>query len=149
MKELRLELVPKPLWGTNLRSLLPKEWPLISRTQRRRAEGRCEICLRPTPFQHLDCHEKWEYNDAARTQILVGLEAICKMCHDAKHYGHTMKVHSTEYCAKVLQHIATVNGWNEALVEGHIQSAVSKWRHRSKYFWKQDISWIYEVWEAA
>lgn len=149
MKALRLELVPKPLWGINLRSLLPKEWPTISKTHRVRANGRCEVCLRPTPFQQLNCHEVWEYEDKTSTQVLVGLEAVCTMCHDAKHYGRTQTVHSRLYCAKVLEHLSNVNVWTETQIERHIRDAMAKWRHRSKRPWKQDISWIYEVWEAA
>lgn len=73
-KKLRLELIPGPLWGRNLRSnvvgLGPGRWLKLSRATRA-ALGKCAIC---GGTERLHGHENWEYVERPRSGVatLVG-----------------------------------------------------------------------------
>lgn len=84
---LRLELIPEPLWGRNLRSnvvgLGPGRWLKLSRATRS-ALGKCSICGRK---DRLHDHENWRYVERSRSGVatLVGVDAICTICHSVQH----------------------------------------------------------------
>ena len=67
--KLNFELVPDGCWGSNLRTVLPKElWDVVRRDAYARAGGKCMICGAPTA--RLEAHERWSYDEAAHIQKL-------------------------------------------------------------------------------
>lgn len=87
--KLRLELIPHPLWGMNLRSnvvgLGPGRWLKLSRTTRA-ALGKCSIC---GGKHRLHGHENRKYAEKPRSGVatLVSVDAICTTCHSVQHWG--------------------------------------------------------------
>ena len=135
MKILKIELVPKTSWYTNLRNILPEKWDEIRRESYKKANYKCEIC--GVKEHLLECHEVWEYDAQKYIQKLVGLEVLCSSCHMVKHAG--LAQHQGKL-SKVIGHLAAVNHWdvNEAIE--HVDQAFKEWMERSKLSWEIDIS---------
>lgn len=89
MNEMRLqfELIPEGRSKKNLRNALANEiWDVLRKQRYKYADNKCEICGEP---DRLECHEIWGYQfDSDRNihiQFLIGLIALCNMCHRVKH----------------------------------------------------------------
>ena len=83
--KLNFELVPDGCWGSNLRNVLrPAAWNAVRKAVLARAGGKCEIC---GAGGRLEAHERWEYDETRGIQKLVGIEALCRKCHETKHVG--------------------------------------------------------------
>ena len=138
--KLTIELVPKNLWGKNLRSLLSKEeWDILRKGCYRRADYVCEVCGGRGDEWPVECHEIWEYNDSTSIQRLAGLIALCPSCHEVKHFGRSSSVGKGETAHAQL---SKVNGWTAAQTEHYLTQAFLEWRERSKSEWRLDISWV-------
>src|SRR6266542_3657855 len=85
--KLEVELVPRTAWGKNLRTQPPRrEWGKI-RTDVCAYQGhKCAICKAEG---RLICHELWDYDDRNHIQKLTGFKAVCSMCNNVIHLGHT------------------------------------------------------------
>lgn len=137
---LTIELVPKNQWGMNLRSELPTgQWNRLRRSVYKDADYKCEICTGIGPKHPVECHERWDYNEATRTQTLLGLIALCPACHEVKHIGRTQAVGRME---QALQHLMDVNGWGADRAFEYVDEAFGVWHRRSQEGWTLDISWI-------
>ena len=139
--KLTIELVPSISWFTNLRSLFPKEkWDKLRKTCYKKANYRCEVCGGKGNKWPVECHEIWEYDDTNKIQKLTGLTALCPSCHEVKHIG-LAKIKGNY--SRSLEHLCKVN--NCSSMEGiyYIEQCFKKYKERSKYKWKVDIS-IYE-----
>lgn len=143
---LDFELVPNTCHGQNLRTLLPRpEWQSISRFVRNDANGVCEICgRRVNGISELECHEEWKYvkkrkknGKVKRIQKLVGLKAVCPMCHAVKHIGFA--AHTGIYDDAV-DWFMQVNGATYKEFKQESDKAWKKQRKRSKHKWKLDCS---------
>lgn len=134
---LTIELVPSSAWASNLRALLPKrDWDRIRHCVYERARTRCEVCGGIGRQHPVECHEVWEYEDSTGVQRLVGLLALCPLCHQAKHFGSTaMRGHGRAAIA----HIAKVNRWAFPLAQRYVDDALSKWAERSARKWTLDL----------
>jgi 5-methylcytosine-specific restriction endonuclease McrA len=92
-KWLTIELVPKTSWCKNLRNELTQEdWDVLRKEAYRRAGYECEICGGRGEKWPVECHERWEYDDAANVQSLSGLVALCPKCHRVKHIGRVERM---------------------------------------------------------
>ncbi len=141
-----LELVPATSWGDNLRSRLrPYQWDRVRRATYLGADGRCEICGGVGTRHPVEAHEVWDYDDVRHVQTLVGMIALCPLCHSAKHIGFTMSAHpgGPEYLARVIEHICRVNRWSTAQFERDLQRAMAQWERRSRHQWTLDIEMIW------
>jgi len=131
---LTVELVPKPLWGKNLRSILPPaRWAELRCHCLDVANHRCAGC--GAPGNH--CHEVWEYDDIMFVQRLRTLACLCSRCHDVVHLGHAQLEGRGEQAFRTLM---AVNEWDSFQANEHIKWAAGKWRWRNKHRWSQDIS---------
>lgn len=100
-------LIPRPLWGINAHGLLAWEsWQQIRQNTFSRDMHCCVICSHKG---RLECHEVFEYDDAAGIAILVRLESRCGDCHDCNHLGR-LKVKEPEKFKDALRRIARING---------------------------------------
>lgn len=139
MKEytLTIELVPRTCWGKNLRSSVPNRWESIRKYVVDKAAGYCAICEEKT--NHLHAHEQWAYDDKTRIQKLTDVIAICPLCHEVKHLGHTQKEGRGE---EAKQHFLGVNGAAPAEYSVACSKAKKIFDERSKHEWEMDTTWL-------
>ncbi|MFB9239927.1 hypothetical protein ACFFWC_31120 [Plantactinospora siamensis] len=147
---LRVELVPRPLWGRNLRAVLPRsDWQRLRRWALDRAGERCEPCgLTVAGGRYLICHERWTYDHATRTQTLIGVEIHCGDCDLVTHVGRAGVVGGPLLVGQALRRLAELNGWTPAEALFHYRAARTEWQERSQHPWQQDLTW-YDRWVAA
>ena len=146
MGRLTVELIPRTLFFSNVRTLLPKKyWDNIRKDSYEKAQNKCEICGdigKNQAYGHnVGCHEIWEYDDEKRIQKLTGLISLCPKCHQVKHFGRTSAIGKQ---AEAFKHMEKVNNWNHKQCLDHLKLAMSEWMDRSKYQWFIDLSYLNE-----
>jgi hypothetical protein len=146
MGKLTVELIPKTLFFSNIRTLLPKKyWDLIRNESYQKANHKCEICGdtgKEQGFRHnVECHEIWEYDDVKRVQKLTGLVSLCPMCHQVKHFGRTSAIGRQP---EAFKHMEKVNNWKHRDCVNHLKDVMAQWMERSKYKWFIDLSYLIE-----
>lgn len=135
---LTIELVPAGTWGDNVRSAVTKEqWDRIRRAVYKRAGYKCEICGGKGKEWPVECHEVWHYDGEQHIQKLVGLIALCPMCHKCKHMGFAF---ASGVGAETLLHLTEVNDWSVGKAFFYYKEMYKMWEQRSKYHWHVDIS---------
>lgn len=138
--KLNIELVPSTSWFSNLRSLLTaEEWDKVRKGCYKHAGYKCEICGGVGPKHPVECHETWEYDEENGVQKLVGLIALCPMCHKTKHYGYA-RISGNE--KQVKEHFMKVNNMNEKETDEYIESVFKEWETRSSMQWTLDVSFL-------
>lgn len=138
--KLTLDLVPRSTWEWNVRSELTKtQWDKLRKQVYEKAGHRCEICGGVGSRHPVEAHEKWVYDDNTHVQTLVGIEALCPMCHKTRHFGLSIQLGVAAACE---HHMMKVNGWSINQVIDHINQAFKVWQERSKYAWHLDLSWL-------
>ena len=139
-KLLTIELVPRTAWFSNVRSMVSKkDWDTIRKETYEQANNKCEICGGVGTRHPVECHEIWEYDDKKHIQKLNGMIALCPECHEVKHIGLAGK-HGRGEIAQV--HLAKINRWTMIQTSDYINGQVSKWKQRSTFMWKIDLSWL-------
>jgi hypothetical protein len=137
---LYVDLIPKSSWFSSLRSILPDgQWDILRREAYKRARYECEICGGKGDRHPVECHEIWEYKDDI--QKLVGLQAICPMCHQVKHIGLALTRNDGDIGPQT-KHMMYVNDWSRKETYKHIDDSFEVWRNRDYTNWKLDISLI-------
>jgi hypothetical protein len=144
---LRIELVPRPLWGKTLAKTLPRpKWQAVRAWALRRAGNACEVCgFSPGDGRGLICHEVWAYDDVRMIQSLTGVEMHCADCDRVTHFGRTSTLGQPELVAAALARLGRINGWSPEQVRAYRLEAREQWRTRSTHEWTQDTSW-YDRW---
>lgn len=143
--KLQIELVPKPLWGLNLRSadgLGKARWDKLRRSLVEASGGRCIIC---GSTRKLHGHEVWAYREkrTAGIGLLLGIEIVCIDCHDIHHWARTVKLiqagivkHSRDMALR--KHFRKVNGCRQIDFDNYFLRCLRIWKRRSKKKWKID-----------
>lgn len=147
MEKLKIELIPKTCFFSNVRTLLPsKYWDILRKASYEKAGHVCEICGdngRNQGYKHtVECHEIWDYDDKLKVQILRGLISLCPRCHQVKHFGRTSAVGLQ---AVAFKHMEKVNKWNHKDCVTHLAETMTEWADRSKYKWRLDIQILTEL----
>lgn len=145
--KLRLDLVPLPLHGRNLRSktegIGEGRWKRLRLFAIEQCGGKCVIC---GGADMLNGHEVWKYEEKKRVGLatLVRVDAVCRTCHNVSHWGMTRILiqlgvikHDTHMLLR--RHFRKVNGCLQADFDRHIQRSFSEWRRRSDKRW--NINW--------
>lgn len=122
---MRADVLPPSVFGSNVRGIAREsEWDRIRLGVSARAGKLCEICGGESygphrKVQHPDCHEIWrfEMRHGVITQVLAGLIALCKRCHNTQHVGRALDLEDVN---GVLQ---SVNGWSHSEAHGDIRRA--------------------------
>lgn len=138
--KLTIELVPSTSWYNNLRSLMPKEkWDVLRKKVYADFGYRCGIC---GVTGELHAHEIWKYDDVNHVQSLMGLIALCKMCHAVKHLGRTELKEQEEgiQMEEVIAHFMKINKCTKTEFEAHRKEAFRIWEERSKHQWQIKIN---------
>jgi hypothetical protein len=138
---LTIELVPETCFFSNVRSVLTKtQWANISKQVRAKVYDICQICG-SSKRQPLHAHEVWHYDDTNYIQTLVGMIALCRSCHQVKHFGFARMQGREE---QALKHLMKINKITKKEAEEHITNSFQQWAGRSKHHWKLDISHLSE-----
>jgi hypothetical protein len=145
--KLEIELVPHDSWGRNLRTQVRKSvWDKIRKEAYAKAEERCEVC---GSGGKLSCHEVWECDDAAATQLLKGFKAVCGMCHHVNHYGMSTVLwrQGRLDLEAVDRHFLEVNQVDAAVLAKHKREAGQLFLRRAKVKWRIDFGPWQGLWE--
>lgn len=133
-----IDTLPASAWFKNLRSSMsPVHWKAISQYVRDRANGKCEICLSE---QRPEAHERWSFDASSKTQKLVRIMCLCKLCHLGTHWGFTGKIGLTE---QVEAHIREVTGWTKEEFSSHLRER--KTRRPEELAWNLDLSIVESI----
>ena len=137
--ELYIDMIPKTSYFKNVRSCFSiKDWNIIRNYIYKRAENRCECCGAKRS-KYLEAHERWIYDFDTKIQKLIRIIALCKLCHQATHYGHSkMK----KDIIKINEHIKKIRKINDEELNKHIEDAYEIWKERNKINWTIDLSII-------
>lgn len=136
--KLSIELIPKPSWGKNVRSMTsPERWDMIRQQVYDNAGHMCEICKDNNTKLH--AHEVWSYNLQTEIQTLTNIIALCEKCHLVKHFGYANISGKRNIAMKQL---IKINSLTEIEALNHIAEHTVNWQIRSKINWKIDISYI-------
>ena len=149
--ELDWNLVPKTIWGSNLRTRLPKkDWDILRHeTYPINAIGKtylCEWCNSSGLLQQrkhpVECHEWWDYDDTEHIQKLEGLLCLCPLCHAECHYGRSKAVFSRTQLRVLHSHIKYLHCMDDEKLQEGIAHEFELWHKRSQHKWEQDLSWL-------
>ena len=140
MPKLTIELVPASCWFSNVRDHVTREqWDTIRHKVYRDARYCCQVCGGRGEEWPVECHESWQYDDKTHVQKLVGMVALCPLCHKVKHIG-LAGIRGEGELAEA--HLARVNDWKSEVARSYVRSAFSIWERRSRCDWKLDMSWL-------
>lgn len=141
-----IDLVPSSCWFTNVRSCVgQQDWERLRRMITRRAEQACEACGRGIDRdlgRWLEAHERWSYDDDARTQTLRRLICLCTDCHTATHFGYAQVRGVDE---QAFTHLRAITGMSERDAGEHVDAAFELWQQRSRVTWTLDLSMLTDV----
>jgi hypothetical protein len=144
---LSVELIPRNCWGTNVRSYAPAHvWNMIKDHTVNATLCRCQACGVSGDRWSFDCHEVFEYDDATRIQKLTGLMALCRSCHEAKHYGLARR------CGRgpeALAHLCKINGWDAEKAMEYLFEQFEICAKRSNFLWALDLKLLEQRFEIS
>lgn len=141
--KLKIELIPQQCWGKNCRTLLStKDWDILRKHIYLKNNYKCQICGDVGKRHPVECHEVWKYKKGR--QKLIALEALCPMCHQAKHIGRAIQ---SENFKRVFKHFKKVNKITTAKAEVKIKKAFYKNSQRNINY-KLNIKLAYRLLEA-
>ena len=157
-RKLRIELVPKPLHGENLRKLADKHhW---GKLRARLLEGhplKCDICVGSVEkSSQLNAHENWDYyvSEWPALNVLSGISFVCGLCHSAEHFMHTQILVQDGkldpgYLDDVIEHYCRVNKVTSKTFFRDLESACERWERLSELEWLTHFGeyseWLLEV----
>ena len=131
--KLEIEPIPNSSWGISLANKLGgREWKSISDDVKKKANYTCEIC---GGKEEMHCHEVWEFDYKRKIQRLKGLECLCVLCHDTKHFGRSVSVHGKTYMEKLIKHWCEVNKKTRQDFYHYQQDIFEENKRRAKVFW--------------
>ena len=137
--KLTVELVPKPLWDLNPRKAMGKSrWDKVRRDVYAKYDDRCGIC---DADERLEAHEIWDYDDENLVQKLVDFIALCKPCHQVKHFGRSSILADRDLIdlESLVDHFVKINNCSKEELQRHVEEVGDKWEKRSaKQGWECD-----------
>jgi len=137
--ELYIDMIPKTSYFKNVRSIFKEsDWNIIRNYIYERAGYCCECCgIRRN--RYLEAHERWVYDYETGNQKLIRIIALCRLCHQATHYGHSKMRKDID---KIHRHIKKVKKIDDDKLNNHIKEAYDIWKDRNKIKWTIDTSII-------
>jgi hypothetical protein len=133
------EMMPDSTWEDNVRlKLTPEQWDACRKQSYAAAGFRCEICGSP-PAPHLECHERWVYDETWAVQRLAGLLCLCPLCHKAHHVGLAGRLGMLD---DVKDHLRAVNRWDNHQLFIAMQHATDEADRRCAISWTVDLAWL-------
>jgi hypothetical protein len=151
--KLRVDMIPKPLHGQNLRKLLgSSRWSSLRQSILADRDHACEVCGdRPGSTSDLHAHEVWEYDldkkPAVVTLSRIGL--LCPLCHSVEHLMNSIARISEgslpeTYLDTMRTHFCKVNGVGKSMWDFHAAAAMETWKARSRH-----KNWAFDLGQYA
>lgn len=130
------DLIPQSSWHSSLANLLTKtSWDDLAAPFFERWGG-CEECGIKA---HIECHEKWEYEEPTGMQFLVGLRSLCRDCHMTQHLGLAGEQGRLD---RVIGRAGMINRLYEDELQEFYDQSMARWRHRSGRRWTLGLEGI-------
>jgi hypothetical protein len=135
--KLSISMVPRALWGENLRKHLTRgNWNKLRAIQFARAPN-CEFCGSNPIGAARHVHEEWVYDMDASMAHLVGLRTICRMCHFAQHPGFVRAMvakgqFTPAIFDKIRRHFCNVNRCKQKDYRRHCEQAQFKYGDQAR-----------------
>lgn len=129
-----VDLIPASSWFASLANMLvASSWanlrgPVIAH------QGGCEEC---GVRSGLEGHELWSYDAAVGRQKLVGLRALCFLCHETQHLGRANVAGRFD---RVFDRLCRANRLMEHERGSYRDEVFDRWETRSKREWELDLS---------
>ena len=139
---LNIELVPESSWCNNVRSHVKKSsWDRIRKQVYKDYQHKCGIC---NSKGALAAHEIWNYDDSSSKQTLIGMIALCGLCHHVKHIGFAeiLANQGKLNFQRVVNHYCKINKCTNDEFWADREEAFYEWSKRSRNTWSVDISYI-------
>jgi hypothetical protein len=142
-------ILPMAVHGLSAAKVLPKaHWVVVRTAQYEEANWTCQWCSRvmdePTPARGFECHEDWHFDTKTGVASVVGLFALCKMCHLTQHLAYASIQGIVD---KVVAHYATTNSLSRATAKKHRLDASARFKELNALPWVTDLSWVSERYE--
>lgn len=116
-------MIPSTQWYCNVRSSIKDtDWDRLRRFIYERAKWRCEACGRKCSPGELDAHEIWDFVHSGkephikRTQKLIRIAGLCKMCHGVFHFQLSTERGIQE---EITKHMLKIRKWTLQEFEEH------------------------------
>lgn len=139
-RNLFVDMIPQSAWFSNLRSeITPDEWQRVKAKTFKAALHRCEVCLGIGQQWPVECHERFNYDDATGIQTLLGTIALCPACHEVTHFG-LARIKNRDGIAT--EHMMKITSCSAQDVANHVNAAMQTWKRRSKLQWILDATWL-------
>lgn len=145
---LRMQMVPAPLWGRNLRAILPQNtvWRELRAVLLAASEMTCATCgKKVTEGKALKAHEEWVYFERVDPAVawLRRVSLLCFHCHAVEHPGalHAMIVEGSvtdRARTDTIAHFCAVNGVPRRRWHMRLATATNAFRRRSEREWYVD-----------
>ncbi len=136
---LTLELIPKTCWKSSIRKRLSAEqWAIVRKHTFSAAHHVCEICGGRGDTWPVECHETYQYDEAAKIQKLLAFRALCPACRLVKQYGLEESQGREQ---KALDQLCQVNRWTEGHARKYVDEQFELWERRSRIKWAMDFSY--------
>lgn len=134
-------LIPKPLWGVNLRKVLtPTRWSQVATKVKKNCNYTCMCCKRTLANlkskKEFHAHELWIYDQVKLTATLQDIICVCSSCHDVIHIGRSSIKGKYK---KSLSHLMKVNMWSEQDAKLFIEASFELWSQLSTKKWTLKI----------
>src|SRR5262249_14444019 len=140
---LKMELVPQPCWGRNLRNRVKRsQWDRFRRRLIADAGYVRQVC---GDRGNLICHEVWHYDDERFVQTLKDLRTLCQMCNFVTHFGKAqlLAMQGKIDLEALVNHFMVVNGVMREVFDAHLRKSVRVFHQRSKHEWRSDYGeWV-------
>lgn len=141
--KLTIELVPRTIWGSNLRKRISRtEWNNIRKQSYKDSNYKCCICKKDCKEEEqLQCHELWDYNDKNHIQTLKGFIALCSNCHFIKHIGLATKfsIEGKLNMSKLEKHFCKVNKVDMSFFKDYLKKIDEQYELRSEHEWVTNL----------
>lgn len=147
---LPVELIPPSLWGQSGKKILSTgDWDKVRHRVYALAGHRCEVCGGVGARHAVEAAERWVYDDDLLVQTLVGVTALCPMCHAATTPGRAAWLARekpefySELPDQVRCHLAAVNGWSREVTDAYLLWSFQVHALRCEYDgWSSDWSYF-------
>ena len=154
----RIQLVPAPLWGMNLRTVMGGKvyWKRLRQALLARQGATCSTCGKvETSPQRVYAHEEWAYYEAVDPAVafLWRVSLVCWHCHACEHPGVVNSLISQGTLTDrarldTIAHFCRLNNATEDDWKAHAAEAQRDWMRRSKRRWTFDYG-PFTDWMAA
>ena len=130
-----VDLIPSSCWFTNARFCIhPDDWDYVRKMIYKRAGYKCECC--GVKNVRLEAHERWDYNEDKKVQILRRIICLCHDCHETTHIG--LAEIKGRY-KEARYHLLKVRGFTDKECDSHIEEAYKLYYKRSKFNWELNL----------